>query len=67
LQLTNCSTKTLHDAIAFSHNSTNIGTNTLVSVNFNKAINPVSVTGSTIQLSAGSTNEVPSSISFSPD
>jgi large repetitive protein len=48
-------------------NSTNIGTNTSVAVNFNKAINPVSVTGSTIQLSAGSTNEVPSSISFSPD
>jgi large repetitive protein len=48
-------------------NSTNIGTNTSVAVNFNKAINPVSVTGSTIQLSAGSNNEVPSSISFSPD
>jgi hypothetical protein len=48
-------------------NSTNIGTNTSVAVNFNKAINPVSVTGSTIQLSAGATNEAPSSISFSPD
>jgi large repetitive protein len=48
-------------------NSTNIGTNAYVSVNFNKAINPISVTGSTIQLSAGATNEVPSSISFSPD
>jgi hypothetical protein len=36
-------------------------------VNFNKAINPISVTGSTIQLSAGSTNEAASSISFSPD
>ncbi len=47
--------------------ATNIGTNTAVSVNFNKAINPVSVTGSTIKLSAGSTTEVPSSISFSPD
>jgi hypothetical protein len=50
-----------------TNNSTNIGTNALVSVNFNKAINPISVTGSSIQLSAGSTNEVPSSISFSPD
>jgi len=50
-----------------TNNSANIGTNTLVSVNFNKAINPVSVTGSTIQLTAGSTTEVPSSISFSPD
>ncbi|MGD0790986.1 MAG: Ig-like domain-containing protein [Terriglobales bacterium] len=47
--------------------STNIGTNTAVSVNFNKAMNPVSVTGSTIKLSAGATTEVPSSISFSPD
>jgi hypothetical protein len=48
-------------------NNSTVGTNTLVSVNFNKAINPVSVTGSTIQLTAGSTTEVPSSISFSPD
>ena len=54
-------------SMAPTNNSTNIGTNALVSVNFNKAINPVSVTGSTIQLSAGSTTEVPSSISFSPD
>ena len=38
-----------------------------VSVNFNKAINPVSVTGSTIQVSGGSVTEVPSSISFTPD
>jgi hypothetical protein len=50
-----------------TNNSSNIGTNALVSVNFNKVINPVSVTGSTIQLSAGSLTEVPSSISFSPD
>ncbi len=54
-------------SLAPTNNSTNIGTNTLVSVNFNKTINPVSVTGSTIQLSAGSTTEVPSSINFSPD
>ena len=46
------------------NNATNIGTNTQVSVNFNKAINPVSVTGSTIKLTAGSTTEVPASISF---
>ncbi len=50
-----------------TNNSTNIGTNTAVSVNFNKIINPISVTGSTIKLSAGATTEVPSSISFSPD
>jgi len=50
-----------------TNNSTNIGTNSLVSVNFNKAINPVSVTGSTLQFSTSSTTEVPSSISFSPD
>jgi hypothetical protein len=48
-------------------NGSTVGTNTAVSVNFNKTINPVSVTGSTIQVSAGSTDEVPSSISFSPD
>jgi large repetitive protein len=47
--------------------STNIGTNAGVSVKFNKAINPVSVTGSSIQLSGGSVTEVPSSISFTPD
>ena len=50
-----------------TNNSTNIGTNSSVAVNFNKAINPVSVTGSTIQLSGGGVTEVPSSISFSPD
>jgi hypothetical protein len=50
-----------------TNNASNIGTNALVSVNFNKAVNPVSVTGSTIQLTAGSTTEVPSSINFSPD
>jgi len=50
-----------------TNGATNIGTNALVSVNFNKAINPVSVTGSTIQLSGAGATEVPSSISFSPD
>ena len=54
-------------AVAPSNSSTNVGTNAGVSVTFNKAINPVSVTGSTIQLSAGATTETPSSISFSPD
>jgi hypothetical protein len=49
------------------NNATNVGTNALVSVNFNKAINPVSVSGSTIQLSGGAVTEVPSSISFTPD
>ena len=50
-----------------TNNSTNIGINALVSVNFNKAINPISVTGTTIALSAGSNGNAPSSISFSPD
>jgi large repetitive protein len=50
-----------------SNNATNVGTNALVSVNFNKAINPVSVTGTTIQLSGGTVTEVLSSISFTPD
>ncbi|HSZ63618.1 MAG TPA: Ig-like domain-containing protein, partial [Terriglobales bacterium] len=45
----------------------NIGTNAGVAVDFNKAINPVSVTGSSIQLSGGSITEVPSSISFTTD
>jgi large repetitive protein len=54
-------------AVAPPNSSTNIGTNAGVSVTFNKAINPVSVTGSSIQLSAGATTETPSSISFSPD
>jgi len=54
-------------SVAPPNSSTNIGTNAGVSVTFNKAINPVSVTGSTIQLSAGATTETPSSISFSPD
>ncbi|MGD0416514.1 MAG: Ig-like domain-containing protein, partial [Terriglobales bacterium] len=51
-------------SLAPTNSATNIGTNAQVSVNFNKTINPVSVTGSTIDLSAGSTTEVPSSISF---
>ena len=50
-----------------TNNATNIGTNSLVSVSFNKAINPVSVSGSTIQLSGNSITEVPSSISFTPN
>src|SRR4029077_14274477 len=54
-------------SIAPPDTAANIGTNAGVSVNFNKAINPVSVTGSSIQLSAGSTIEVPSSISFTTD
>jgi YD repeat-containing protein len=54
-------------AVAPPNSSTNIGTNAGVSVTFNKAINPVSVTGSSIQLSAGATTETPSSISFTPD
>ncbi len=54
-------------AEAPTNNSTNIGTNAQVSVTFNKAINPVSVTSSSIQVSGGSQTEVASSISFSPD
>ena len=54
-------------AVAPANSSSNIGTNALVSVTLNKAMNPVSVTGSTIQLSGGSVTETPSSISFSSD
>lgn len=54
-------------SLAPPDSSTNIGTNAGVSVDFNKAINPVSVTSSSIQVSGGSQTEVASSISFSPD
>jgi hypothetical protein len=54
-------------SLAPSNSFTNIGTNAGVIVTFNKAINPVSVTGSTIQLTAGATTETPSSISFTTD
>jgi len=49
------------------NNATNVGTNAFVSVNFSKAVNPISVSGSTIQLTGGSVTEVPSSITFTPD
>ncbi len=51
--------------LAPSNLAQNIGTNAGISVTFNKAVNPVSVTGSSIQLSGGGVTEVPSSISFS--
>jgi hypothetical protein len=54
-------------SVAPPDSSANIGTNAGISVNFNKAINPVSVTGSSIQLSGSSVTEVPSSISFTSD
>jgi len=53
--------------VAPPNSAINVGTNAGVSVNFDKAINPVSVTGSSIQLSGGSVTEVPSSISFTTD
>ena len=54
-------------SLAPPNSSTNIGTNAGVSLSFNKAINPVSVTGSSVQVSGGSITEAPSSISFTPD
>jgi large repetitive protein len=55
-------------SIAPPDSSTNIGTNAGISVNFNKAINPVSVNGTSIQLSSISTGTIaPASISFTPD
>jgi hypothetical protein len=53
--------------VAPPNSAVNIGTNAFVAVDFNKAINPVSVTGSSIQVSGGSVTEVPSSISFTTD
>jgi hypothetical protein len=44
-----------------------IGTNAGLRVVFSKAVNPITVTGSTIQLSGGGMTATPSSISFSPD
>ena len=54
-------------SLAPPNGAKNIGTNAGLNVVFNKAVNPITVTGSTIQLSGGGTTEVPSSISFSPD
>ena len=45
----------------------NIGTNAGLRVVFSKAVNPITVTGSTIQLSGGGMTATPSSISFSSD
>jgi hypothetical protein len=45
----------------------NIGTNAGLRVVFSKAVNPITVTGSTIQLSGGGMTQTPSSINFSPD
>jgi hypothetical protein len=50
-----------------TNNASNIGTNAALSVSFSKAINPITVTGSTMKLTAGATTEVPSTISFSND
>ena len=43
---------------------TGVGVNALVVVTFNKAVNPISVTGATIQISGGGQTEIPSSIAF---
>ena len=59
--------KPIISTVAPPNASTNIGTNAFVSVTFNKSINPVSVTGSSIQLTGGAVTEVPSSISFTAD
>jgi hypothetical protein len=47
--------------------SANIGVNAAIGVTFSKAVNPITVTGSTIQVTGASMTAVPSSISFSPD
>jgi hypothetical protein len=49
------------------NSSNNIGTNAAIKVIFSKAINPITVTGSTIKFTGNSTTLVPSSISFTPD
>ena len=45
--------------------STNVGDNIILDVQFSKAVNPVTVNGSTIQLSGGGTTQVADAISFS--
>jgi large repetitive protein len=45
--------------------STNVGDNIILDVQFDKPVNPVTVNGSTIQLSGGGTTQVADAISFS--
>jgi YD repeat-containing protein len=52
-------------SISPPNGSTNVGDNAQVVVLFSKPINPVTVSGSSIQLTGGGTTEVPDSISFS--
>ena len=51
-------------SVAPPNGATGVGINGIVVVTFSKAINPISVTGSTIQIKDGSQAVVPSSISF---
>jgi hypothetical protein len=44
--------------------ATGVGINALVVVTFSKSVNPISVTGSTIQISGGGQAEIPSSTTF---
>jgi hypothetical protein len=46
------------------NSATGVGINALVIVNFSKAVNPISVTGSTMQISGGGQTEIPASIAF---
>ena len=51
-------------SVAPPNGSTGVGINGIVVVTFNKPINPISVTGSTVRIINGSQTVVPSSISF---
>jgi hypothetical protein len=45
------------------NNSTGVGTNTVLRVDFNKVVNPISITPASVQVTAGSTT-IPVSLSF---
>ncbi len=53
-------------SIAPANGSTNIGVNAQVLLRFSNAIDPISVTGSTVQISGGGQTVTPVSIAFNP-
>ena len=54
------------DAVTPLNGSTNLGINALVRVRFTEPVNPLTVTATTIQITAGAFVAVPASISFNP-
>ena len=54
------------EAVTPLNGSSNVGINALVRVRFSEPINPITVTGTTIQVRAGAFVAVPTTISFDP-